>query len=62
MKELLSENPGYYILSGKFSQDLLEQHFSAQQIKFGSNPNPNTEQFRYNELALHPLNQKMWQV
>lgn len=30
IKELLVENPGYYILSGKFSQDPLEQHFSAQ--------------------------------
>ena len=58
MKELLAENPGFYILSGKFSQDPLEQHFSAQRRRGGGNTNPTVEQFGYNELSLHAIKSK----
>ena len=58
MKTLLEEYPGYYILSGRFSQDPLEQHFSAQRRRGGCNTNPTIEQFGYNELALHTIRSK----
>lgn len=58
VQELLLENPGYYILSGKFSQDPIEQHFSAQRRRCGGNTNPSVQQFGYNELALHCIKSK----
>lgn len=58
IKELLQENPGYFVLSGKFSQDPLEQHFSAQRRRCGANTAPNAEQVANNELALHSIKSK----
>ena len=58
IKTLLTEHPNHYVLSGRFSQDPLEQHFSAQRRRCGSNTNPTFEQFGYNELALHTIKSK----
>lgn len=33
-------NPGFYVQSGKFSQDPIEQHFSAHRRHCGSNTHP----------------------
>lgn len=55
---LLLENPNYYILAGRFSQDPIEQHFSAQRRRCGGNTNPSIERFGYNELALHCIKSK----
>ena len=58
IQDLLLENPNQYILTGKFSQDPLEQHFSAQRRRCGGNTNPSLERFGYNELALHCIKSK----
>jgi len=58
MKELLIEYPGFYILSGRLSQDPLEQHFSAQRRRGGHCTNPTANQFSYNELGLHTIKSK----
>ena len=58
MKELLVEYPGFYILSGRLSQDPLEQHFSAQRRRGGHCTNPTANQFSYNELGLHTIKSK----
>ena len=58
MQTLLRENPKYWILAGKFSQDPLEQHFSAQRRRCGGSTNPNMERFGYNELSLHCIKSK----
>ena len=47
-----------FILGEKFSQDPLEQHFSAQRRACGDNTNPTVEQYGYKELALHTIKSK----
>ena len=58
LQTLLTENPKCFILTGKFSQDPLEQHFSAQRRRCGGSTNPTIERFGYNELALHCIKSK----
>ena len=57
-KELLQIDGVRFILSGKFSQDPLEQHFSAQRRACGDNTNPTVKQYGYKELALHTIKSK----
>lgn len=57
-KELLTENPGFYLLSGKLSQDPLEQYFSTQWRRCGDNTILTVEEFGYNKLALHTIKSK----
>ena len=58
IKDLLNEFPNFFVLSGKFSQDPLEQHFSAQRRKCGFNTHPTENQYATSELALHGIKSK----
>ena len=58
MKDLLLEYPCFYILSGRFSQDPLEKHFSAQRRKCGFNTHPTEDQYAHSELGLHSAKSK----
>ena len=42
-----------YILSEKFSQDPLEEHFSRHRRIAGCNDNPTLDQFKQQEVALN---------
>ena len=53
---LIKENPGKYILSEKFSQDLLEQHFGKHRQSGGCSDNPQLDVFMQQEVALGLLN------
>ena len=44
-----------FILSEKFSQDPLEEHFGRQRRRGGCNENPTYDQFQKNELMLNVM-------
>lgn len=52
LQTLLRTYKGFYVLTGKFSQDPIEQHFSAQRRRCGSSTDPNMLRVLYNEQAL----------
>jgi len=52
LQTLLRTYKGFYVLTGKFSQDPIEQHFSAQRRRCGGSTNPNMFRVLYNEQAL----------
>jgi len=55
-RTLLNEaGPGKFILSEKFSQDPLEEHFSRHRRIEGCNDNPSLETFEQQEVALHVM-------
>ena len=45
-----------FLLSEKFSQDPLEEHFARQRKKGGCNENPTVEQFAQQEELLNVMN------
>ena len=45
-----------FLLSEKFSQDPLEEHFAKQRKKGGCNENPTAEQFAQQEVLLNVMN------
>lgn len=51
-RELLQEEGVEYLLSEKFSQDPLEEHFSKQRGMGGTHDNPDAKQFGSNMLVL----------
>ena len=48
----LLESGGQFVLSDKFSQDPLEQHFGCQRMKLGCNENAMLSDYMDNELKL----------
>jgi len=58
-KELLQIEGVKFILSEKFSQDPLEEHFAKQRRKGGCNDNPTLEQFGRQELVLNVMNSNL---
>ena len=52
----IRENPGKYILSEKFSQDPLEQHFGKHRRNDRCSDNPQLDVFMQQEVALGLLN------
>lgn len=54
-KLLLQQDGVQFVLSERFSQDPLEQHFSKQRSAGGSNDNPTLHQFGFQELALNVM-------
>ena len=54
-KELLLEDGSRFILSEKFSQDPLEEHFAKQHLREGCNDNPDLSQFGNQELILNVM-------
>ena len=53
---LITENPKNFILSEKFSQDPLEQHFGKHRKKGGCSENPMLHAFKQQEVALGVIN------
>ena len=51
-KQLLSEDGVDYVLSDKFNQDPLEEHFGKQRACGGSNENPSLKEYMDNERKL----------
>ena len=51
-KQLLSEDGVDYVLSDKFNQDPLEEHFGRQRAHGGSNENPSLKECMDNERKL----------
>ena len=51
-KQLLSEDGLDYLLSDKFNQDPLQEHFGKQRPRGGSNENPSLRQYMNNERKL----------
>ena len=58
-KELLSIDSVKFILSEKFSQDPLEEHFGKQRRKGGCNDNPNLVEFGRQELGINVMRSEM---
>ena len=58
-KELLAEDGVNYLLSEKFSQDPLEEHFSKQRRRGGCNENPDLYQFGKQEVFLNVMNSSL---
>ncbi|XP_035662524.1 uncharacterized protein LOC118406544 [Branchiostoma floridae] len=54
-KTLIQEEGVGYVLSEKFTQDPLEQHFAKQRRRCGANENPTALEFGRNEINLHIL-------
>ena len=48
-KQLLSEDGLDYVLSDKFNQDPLLEHFGKQRSRVGSNENPSLREYLNNE-------------
>ena len=48
----LLESGGQFVLSDKFNQDPLEQHFGRQRMKLGCNENAMLSDYMDNELKL----------
>lgn len=60
VKKLLNEaGPGTFILSEKFSQDPLEEHFSRHRRIAGCNDNPTLAQFQKQEVSLHAMSSNL---
>lgn len=55
-KELLAMDGVKFLLSEKFTQDPLEEHFGRQRRRGGSNDNPTLAEFGQQELALNVIN------
>ena len=54
------EEPGFkYLLSEKYSQDPLEEHFAKHRRSGGSNENPTLYSFGNQELALNQMNSSL---
>ena len=58
-KELLGKCENVYILSEKFSQDPLEEHFSRQRRKGGCSDNPTLEEFGRQEVILNVMDSNL---
>ena len=58
----LLESGGQFVLSDKFNQDPLEQHFGRQRIKLGCNENPMLSDYMYNELKLQVAKANMVKI
>lgn len=58
-KLLLREDDVKFVLSEKFSQDPLEEHFGRQRRRGGNNENPTYQQFGRNELALNVMDSSL---
>ena len=58
-KDLLQIEGVSYLLSEKFTQDPLEEHFGRQRRKGGSNDNPTLQEFGRQELTLNVMNSSL---
>lgn len=58
-KELLQLDGVKFLLSEKFSQDPVEEHFARQRRKGGCNENPTYYQFQNQELTLNVMRSEM---
>ena len=58
----LLESGGQSVLSDKFNQDPLEQHFGRQRMKLGCNENPMLSDYMYNELKLQVAKANMVKI
>ena len=58
-KELLAEDGVKFLLSEKFTQDPLEEHFAKQRRRGGCNENPDLYQFRKQEIFLNVMNSSL---
>ena len=61
-KQLLSEDGVDYVLSDKFNQDPLEEHFGKQRSRGGSNENPSLKEYMDNERKLLVAKSEMIRV
>ncbi len=61
-KELLAKDGVCFLLSEKFSQDPLEEHFGRQRRKGGCNDNPNLLEFGRQELAINVMKSEMLKI
>jgi len=57
-KELLDEG-ARFVLSEKFSQDPLEEHFGRQRAAGGANENPNYYQFEKQEVSMNVMSSEL---
>ena len=57
-KELLNEG-ARFVLSEKFSQDPLEEHFGRQRAAGGANENPTYLQFEKQEVSLNLMSSEL---
>ena len=48
-----------FLLSEKFSQDPLEEHFGRQRRRGGSNDNPNLAEYGQQEMRLNVMGENM---
>ena len=60
-KELLQIDGVDYVLSEKFSQDPVEEHFGRQRRRGGLNDNPNLVEFGRQEIALNVMRSELMQ-
>ena len=58
-KELLVLDDVNFLLSEKFTQDPLEEHFARQRRRGGCNENPNYYQFQNQELILNVMQSEL---
>ena len=58
----LLESEGQFVLSGKFNQDPLEQHFGRQRMKLGCKENPMLSDYMCNELKLQVAKANMVKI
>ena len=58
-KELLEIDGVKYLLSEKFTQDPLEEHFGRQRRRGGTNDNPTLAQFGQQELTLNIMGSEL---
>lgn len=58
-KELLQIEGVSFVLSEKFSQDPLEEHFGRQRRRGGCNDNPNILEFGRQELSINVIRSEM---
>ena len=54
-RELLQIEGDHFLLSEKFTQDPLEEHFAKQRLRGGCNENPDLVQFGSQELVLNVM-------
>lgn len=58
-EELLNEDGVKFLLSEKFSQDPVEEHFARQRRSGGSNENPNLNEFQTQEVSLNLIQSEL---
>lgn len=58
-KELLEIDQVKFLLSEKFTQDPLEEHFGRQRRRRGCNDNPTLEEIGRQELSLNVMNAEL---